>query len=165
MPIAGRFWSKVDRQGPNECWEWKAGRTLKNYGQLRLPGRGMVRAHRFAWELTNGPIPDGLCVLHHCDNRPCCNPDHLFLGTHAENAADCREKGRTPRGDRHGSKTCPDRVLRGSDHGCAKLNEDQIPYIRALCEGGLSQRDVARAYGTCQATIRDIVSRRKWSHV
>lgn len=95
--LAVRFWSKVQKGGPDQCWEWLASRKPSRYGQFTLPGNKLVRAHRMAWVLTHGEIAGGLCVLHRCDNPPCCNPGHLFLGTLRDNARDMLAKGR----DRH----------------------------------------------------------------
>lgn len=115
MPVsyALRFWSHVDKSG--ECWEWTAARQPSGYGKMvvgsRLDGsRRFPPSHRLAWELTHGPIPQGLHVLHHCDNPPCCNPAHRFLGTDADNAADKVAKGRQATGVKTygGRKThCP----------------------------------------------------------
>lgn len=88
-----RFWDKVARKGEHECWEWIGNRYVKGYGRFATGGR-QYRANRFAYEIAVGQIPDGLWVLHHCDNPPCCNPNHLFLGVHADNMADRHAKGR-----------------------------------------------------------------------
>jgi hypothetical protein len=102
-PIADRFWAKVDKSG--QCWIWIGARGgTMGYGKMTKGGKtdGHIRAHRFAWELAHGDIPAGLWVLHHCDNPPCVKTDpdekypegHLFLGTRADNMADCAAKGR-----------------------------------------------------------------------
>lgn len=97
--IAERFWSKVAKGAPDTCWEWQASRNNHGYGQFGIASpdgpRRMVGAHRVAWELTNGPIPDGQEVCHRCDNPPCCNPADLFLGTQQDNLDDAASKGRT----------------------------------------------------------------------
>lgn len=91
-----RFWSKVDVRGPNDCWEWNAHRDKNGYGAIRIGGAGTPRkrAHRFAYESKYGAIADGLIVRHKCDNPPCCNPDHLEVGTTKDNAWDKVKRGR-----------------------------------------------------------------------
>lgn len=88
-PLEERFRSRVDVRGPDECWEWTAGRMPHGYGAIWDTSIGL------AWELAHGPIPDGLWVLHRCDNPPCCNPAHLWLGTQADNDNDRKVKGRS----------------------------------------------------------------------
>jgi hypothetical protein len=97
-PIEDRFWTKI-RLCDNGCWEWDAAKIHGGYGVIRT-GRPhkMVKAHRFAWEWFRGPIPPGLCVCHHCDNPPCVNPSHLFLGNNSDNVRDSMEKGRYKNG-------------------------------------------------------------------
>ena len=88
-----RFWSKVDRGGPDECWLWRGGVSTNGYGNFYVSGR-LVRAHRYAYETHYGPVAPELQVCHRCDNKPCCNPAHLFRGTKSDNMRDCAAKGR-----------------------------------------------------------------------
>lgn len=121
------FWSKVDIRGPDECWEWKAGKNAKGYGQLQIDYTKQL-AHRVAWEFTNGPTPEGKWILHKCDNPPCCNPKHLYAGTRDDNINDVRA--------RH-----PE--LFGS--GRAKFTSAKVLEIRKL-KGTMSIRDAVYIY-------------------
>ena len=114
-----RFWTKVDKRGHDECWEWQASRNALGYGRFTPTHGTTVGAHRFAWEDANRrPIPDGLIVLHACDNPPCVNPAHLSIGTYRENARQCVERGRHP----EASKTACDN---GHDLGPENTGRDR----------------------------------------
>jgi hypothetical protein len=140
--------SKYTVERPTGCWEWIGGHNLQGYGQLKIKGI-MQRAHRVAWMLRYGPIPDGLFVLHRCDNPPCCNPDHLFLGTQADNIADRRTKGRAP-------------DLRGSRNAAAKLSEADVLVIRQRLADGVRQMDIAAEFGITQSNVSLIARGITW---
>lgn len=90
------FWARVARRGPDECWEWRGSRNAKGYGQVTNQGADRI-AHRVAYEIAKGAIPSGMMVCHTCDNPPCCNPAHLFVGSNADNIRDKVAKGRSKR--------------------------------------------------------------------
>ena len=142
------------------CIETTQGRHRQGYGQAIWKksegGNGKTwKAHRRAWVEANGPIPDGLCVLHKCDNPPCINVEHLFLGTQLDNIADRHAKGRTSRNT--GNK--------GETNSQAKLTEQQVRDIRNQYAEGDQLRTIARRYGVHDATIKLIVQRKNWAHV
>jgi hypothetical protein len=145
-----RFWSKVKIGEPNECWEWQASCNKSGRGQFtRIGGKHQVHAesHRLAYELTHGPIPNGLHVCHTCDNGLCCNPAHLFLGTKLDNERDKCNKGRQARGEKHGH---------------AKLTESDVRQIRAQRECGVPLLVLAHEYGVAISCISSIAHRRLW---
>ena len=131
------------------CLEWTgymSGVAPRNYGCTRYKSKG-IAAHRLSWILNVGPIPRGLWVLHKCDNPPCCNPDHLFLGTNRDNVTDRDKKGRTPR---------------GSWHSCAKLTEDQVLEFLSMSRAGIRRVDAARVLCVSPKTLSEIISGRSW---
>ncbi len=151
-----KFWSRIDKKGPDDCWLWTGlidKRPNNRYGRFHLSKRE-VRAHRVAWVLENGQIPKGLQVLHNCpggNDRPeCCNPRHLWLGTNDENMADMVAKGRQVRGERQHS---------------AKLDEDKVREIRRRHAAGESPNQLANEYGVVPSAVYFVVSRQHWAHV
>ncbi len=150
-PIAARFWAKVDKRGPDECWPW-TGWTNKGYGRICAGMRGpYLYSHRVSYELNVGPIPEGLGVLHRCDNPPCCNPSHFFLGTRADNNADMVAKGRN-----RSLGSC------GEDSGNARLSAETVLKIRAA-DGSHTQ--IAKQFGVSRSHIVAIRKRRRWAHL
>ncbi len=147
-PVAERFWPKVAiTANPDKCWEWQVGLFSNGYGNFNIGGKHKP-ASRVAWELTYGAIPDGLWILHTCDNRKCCNPRHLFLGTSNDNTQDMVKKGRQARGEKHSSH---------------KLTLEQVRYIRErYAAGGISQSELARQMGVTPSTAWHIVHGKTW---
>lgn len=154
VPAAERFWAKVTKADPGSCWEWQAARDPLGYGFFRMePSKPMWRAHRAAWTLTNGSIPAGMIVCHYCDNPPCVNPIHLFLGTDADNCADRVAKDRSSRMISHYGETSP----------LAKLTAEQVEEIRRrYAAGGVLQRELGEEFGIGQTQVGRIVRRVRW---
>lgn len=147
-----RFWSKVSR-AENGCWEWTGAGRIGGSGHFNV-GNRYARAHRFAYEATYGPIPDGLVICHRCDNPRCVRPDHLFAGTVRDNMHDCRAKGRL------GEK----RRL-GLANGSTKVTPEIARCIRAARVAGISRPILAQRYGIALATITKITANRHWTSV
>lgn len=151
-----RFMAKVDLD-PSGCWQWTGAPSDSTptgaYGRMRIYGV-QERAHRVSWLLHKGAIPDGLQVLHRCDNPKCVNPEHLFLGTNADNVADRVSKGRSGWQER-----------KGEAHPMSKLRESDVRAIRERHSAGERQSVLAREFRVDRATVCEIISRRKWAHV
>lgn len=158
-----RFWPKINKDGPvpshmphlGKCWIWIAGLNNRGYGWIaRGDGRQVaILAHVASWLLTFGKIPNSLCVLHHCDNRLCVNPNHLWLGTKAENVFDMDRKGR--RGSANGELA-----------GQAKLtNADVLEIRRLYSAGGISQKTLGKMFNVSERCVFFIVHRQHWTHI
>jgi len=195
------FWARMTTREPGQYWEWtgaRRGRDVekgRQYGHLKLPTGVYIGAHRYAWVLTNGPIPDGLLLMHTCDNTLCCNPAHLRPGTQKDNMADMRAKGRSatgakngtythperratgdrhsskthpervPRGDRHSSKTHPELLRRGEAHQNHKLTDDLVREIRRRAAAGEVQRRIAESMGVPYKRVSKVVRGDIWTHI
>jgi hypothetical protein len=131
------------RPGPNGCMEWALHRNANGYGVTEHGGRCML-AHRVAWIVAHGPIPRGMYVLHRCDNRPCCNVEHLWLGTHAENAADMVAKGRQARGIRAGMRRGQAKLSAVARAEIVRRHGEGEKYARLASEYGISDRQTRR---------------------
>lgn len=132
-----------------KCWVW-TGYTINRYGATKINDK-LTLVHRYSWESANGPILGGLDVCHHCDNPPCINPEHLFLGTDQDNKDDCVRKFRQAYGERNGR---------------AILTEVDVAEIRQrFAAGGITYRQLGNEYGVCRSQIEKIVTRKMWSHV
>ena len=155
-----RFWSKVQRGGKRQCWEWIGVRKTDShpYGVFYIATRRSVPAHRFSWQLHFGEIPEKMLVLHRCDNPPCVNPRHLFLGTDLDNRHDMIAKGRA-RHPRHTSlwRQRLSEATRGERHPGAKLTDAQVAEIRRLyATKRYTQTALGAQFGVCQSRISSI---------
>ena len=154
-----RFWRQVEVKGEDECWNWKAKSKIKGYGVIGRGGRlaPKVLAHRLSWELANGPVPEnkdehhGNVIMHKCDNRLCVNPNHLTLGTQAENVRDMLTKGRGVNNPPIGSKHHATTINEGE---AAKLYTMNGPY-----------KAIAQEIGCSLHVVKDIKRGKTWSHV
>ena len=143
-----RFWNKVDTKDKEECWEWQGAIQSKGYGSVGISKGKTALTHRVAFEITYGEIPDGLMVLHKCDNRKCVNPRHLFLGTNADNVKDMVKKGRQAKGEKNGR---------------SKLTRGEVENIRKIYkEEKCIHREIADQFGVSISSIRKIVNKEYW---
>jgi hypothetical protein len=154
--VLKRFFAKI--QKGDGCWVWTAA-IRHGYGAFGIwsvtsKRRFVAQAHRFSWEVHNGPAPEGRFVCHHCDNRACVRPDHLFLGTHEDNMADMARKGRHPGAG-----------MRGEEHPRARLSAEDVRFIRAAYGVSHGSAALAERFHIAQGYVRQIVTRKAWSHI
>lgn len=156
IPLSERFWKYVDMSG--ECWVWTKARNHRGYGvtgETRNGQQRQIRAHRASWELTRGPIPEGLMVCHHCDNPPCVRPDHLFLGTARDNMADKAAKGRAP-----GNPGCT--WTRGEHSPTHKLTRFEVLRFWEMQRAGASRAELAAAFGISKSQTARLARGESW---
>ena len=180
--ITGTTWSVDDAReyiasrvsvDANGCWIWQKARFRTGYGMLAVPTKsracgGMLRSvHRVSFEVFHGPVPQGTgyhgtVIMHTCDVRACCNPEHLRAGTAAQNSTDAVGKGRSARGYRHGSYTQPHKRPRGESHGRARLTEETVARIRSGLVPGVTRSALARELGVHPKTIALVEQGKTW---
>jgi hypothetical protein len=144
-----RFREKVLVQ--DGCWQWIGGKHSNGYGKILESDRSssLLQAHRVSWAMHHGSIPDGMCVLHKCDNRECVNPDHLWLGTRGDNNTDRHRKGRS-------------KWAKGEESAQAKLSHSDVINIRVL---DIPWRSLAGLYGVNRCHIQRIKHKQRWAHI
>lgn len=150
---ATAFWSRVIvADEPDSCWGWRGVLDKDGYGRYGIDGRqgGEKRAHRVAYALSKGPIPDGMVVRHSCDSRTCTNPKHLLIGTHADNVRDRVQRGRSY--DAHGER-----------NNAAKLTWSAVEEIRALTTAGVRHRDIADRFSVARSLVSRIANNKIWN--
>jgi len=148
--VTERFWRRTKWQ-ENGCREWQGAQHEFGYGVVGI-GKQTLKTHRVAWWLTNGPIPEGMQVLHKCDNPPCVNPEHLFLGTDLDNQRDAMQKGR------HSKPP----VWNGAANPAAKLAPNNVKMVRRMLSVGYTHRQIARIFGVTKSTIGRIARGTHW---
>lgn len=151
--LARRLANGLDKAEPGNCWEWQRTQNGQGYGMLRVAGK-MVYAHRLAFELSGRSIPDGLHILHECDNPSCINPNHLLVGTRSKNMADCHARGRS---------RIPSPRMKGASNGSAKLTIEAVEVIRDGLAAGVTQRQLADRFGVSQTLISRIHRKEIWN--
>ena len=143
-----------EKKVSKSCWNWPGAKQGGGYGVIVRDGH-VLKVHRLAYEAFNGVFPDSLQVCHHCDNPTCCNPSHLFVGTHQDNMRDRDMKGRC----------FPIKIRRGTEHHASSFTDDDIAQIRSSWRNGSSMRRIARQFQVTHEAIRKIVRRESWFHL
>jgi hypothetical protein len=146
-PLDERFWRFVGPETATGCRLWTGATDTRGYGVINVGNHAIDKAHRVAWRLARGPIPRGLFVCHHCDNRACVTDSHLFLGTNSDNVADMMAKQRNQHGERHHA---------------ARLTEETVRAIRSSTE---TQARLSKRFGVSQSVISEVRTRKAWAHI
>jgi hypothetical protein len=166
--VVARFWAKVDKRGPDECWEWTAGKWKNTgYGAFVIgtsKDHYTHGAHRVAYTIQHEEIPDKLFVCHKCDNRLCMNGSHLFLGTYLDNIKDMVSKGRNAKGERSWVNLYPERRLRGEASGLHKVTEANVREIRQLA-ANFTFTELGIKFGISRVSIANIIKKKTWTHL
>lgn len=161
------LWDRISNYGdPKKCWEW-SGNVVRGYGQITINYK-KERTHRLAFKLAKGEIPDGMFVCHSCDNKLCCNPDHLWLGTTEDNMKDMVRKGRLAAGDRHGTHTSPDSwvgVFSGENNPQSIFTEKQVVHMFELEDLGYTVSAIAEVVNGRYEQVRKILRGKRWPNV
>ena len=147
MELEKRFWEKVEKRGDNDCWIWKGTKQKNGYGRIKVDGKSLL-AHRLSYELNMSKIPNGLWVLHKCDNPKCVNPNHLFLGNRSDNMKDAFKKGR---------------MIWGGQN--KKFTIKEIDYIKNLKGKNVSNRKIGDLMNVSHSTINDIINNRYYKNL
>lgn len=159
--LKARFKNKI-KVSDSGCWEWQGALRHDGYGKAFMPGPIEIRAHRMSYKLFVGELPLDKMVCHHCDNRKCVNPDHLFLGTHDDNMKDGVKKRRFCSGELRKKFNRP---RKGENHPNSKLTEDKVKDIIALSRIGWSYREIAKYINANSGTVWDVVKNKTWKHI
>lgn len=160
-----KIWAKIGVGQENDCWEWTLRKDPDGYGITHYKGAPW-KTHRLIYTISHGPIPEDMWVLHKCDNPPCCNPNHLFLGTSQDNVADRHNKGRDARGERGGWKQHPESILYGERSFLSKMTNDQVREMRRLYETGRYRKsDLARMFSLSKQAAGKIINGETWRHL
>ena len=150
-----RFWLKVDKKHPDECWIWMGAKHKSGYGNFKLDNKKIVKSHRYSFLITHGQLDESLYVCHSCDNPSCVNPNHLWQGTAKENNKDCRDKNR--------AVFPPDQKV--ENHSQHILTNNDVLDIRKKFHNGVKQADLMRSYQVSRNTIYKICRNKSWQHL
>jgi hypothetical protein len=158
-----RFWRCMDKGTESECWIWKIALCQRGYGKFQV-GRKTIRANRFAIVASGREIPDGMFSCHKCDNPPCCNPNHLFIGSPADNQMDMVLKGRSLKGDKNPSRIHPE-LYRGENNHAHQLTDEIVSKLRENPPIGANMNSEALKYAVSASVLRGAILGSTWKHL